>query len=113
MNREKVIEGLKNLKAHCESMHCEEGDQWEDDVTVLSEAISLIKLQESKLEFEGQRMTEDILDKAIRQYDEKLQHTRVEDEEAICYYSQMLVWLEELRELRAFKKRVMQAVNKI
>lgn len=57
-------------------------------------------------------MTENILDKAIKQYDEKLQNTPVEDEERICSYSQILVWLEELRELREFKKRVMQAITK-
>ena len=57
-------------------------------------------------------MTESILDKAIRQYDEKLQNTPSENEEAVCYYSQMVVWLEELRDLREFKARVMQAVNK-
>ena len=57
-------------------------------------------------------MNEHILDKAIRQYDEKLQNTPSENEKDICYYSQMVVWLEELRELRAFKKRVMEAVNK-
>lgn len=42
IKREDVIKGLKDLKLHCESMHSEEGDQWDKDVEVLKKAIYLI-----------------------------------------------------------------------
>ena len=56
-------------------------------------------------------MQESLLDKAIKQYEQKLSNIEPGNEEAILRCSQMLVWLEELKELRAFKKRIMQAIK--
>lgn len=53
MNTETIIAGLENLRAHCESMHDEEGDQWGDDAVVLTEAIRLIALQKTSTNMEG------------------------------------------------------------
>lgn len=56
-------------------------------------------------------MQESILDKAIEQYKDKLKVIPADNEEAVLICSQMLVWLEELKHLRAFKKRIMEAIN--
>lgn len=111
---EMQYDNQEEFNSHSEELH---NQGWERDLYSHEYDFSTGKhdyvfySKSQKIEFEN--INFESLDSAILYYKEQLKAAMLVEESynLVSYYSQMLVWLEELKELKEFKSRVIRALS--